>query len=110
MRHDTQILPNGVFADRQKKSYGRIVSWSQATRDWHQQCVPLNAECASPFVIRGRGQKMMTQDTMTSRWRMAWKLAQDNKACPDYFTFHDLKARGITDHPDKVGGHKAASG
>lgn len=24
-----------------------------------------------------------------------------------HFTFHDLKARGITDHKDKHGGHKS---
>ena len=25
----------------------------------------------------------------------------------EHFTFHDIKAKGITDHPDKEGGHKS---
>lgn len=41
-------------------------------------------------------------------WRRVWVKAAQEEGCPQHFTFHDLKAKGVTDHPQKEGGHKSA--
>ena len=52
-----------------------------------------------------RGEPYVTYQYSDSAFRSAWRRLQSKLDNP--FTFHDLKAKGITDHKDNHGGHRS---
>ena len=52
-----------------------------------------------------RGEPYVTHRYSESAFRSAWRRLQGKLDNP--FTFHDLKAKGITDHKDNHGGHRS---
>jgi integrase len=96
-----QILPEGIRIDRTKGSIPNIVGWSDRLRD----AIALargTVASATHVLCTDRGQPVSTPGFNT-----AWKRAKA-RAGADW-TFHDIKAKGYTDHngdPHRVAGHK----
>jgi integrase len=56
-----------------------------------------------------RGEPYIVHRYSQSAFRSAWRRLQANmkKAGIEPFAFHDLKAKGISDHQDNFGGHRS---
>ena len=96
-----QILPDGVRIDRAKGSTPNIVGWSERLREAITQARGTVAS-ATHVLSDDKGQPITP-----AGFNSAWKRAKA-RAGADW-TFHDLKARGYTDHngdPHRVAGHK----
>lgn len=98
------IKPDGVFIDRRKGSYPALVEWSARLRKWVRRCKNHYPDVHSPYLVHdGKGQPI-SATKLRSMWKRAWRGAPDDI---EYFTYHDIKARGVTDHPDQETGDRS---
>jgi integrase len=83
-----------VTLDRLKGSEGELTMLSERLRD---------------ALSDVRGEPYVTYRYTESAFRSAWRRLQGkmDKAGIERFTFHDLKAKGISDHKDNFGGHRS---
>ena len=102
------LSEKGVLIERSKDSWDGVVTWSPRMRKWVEDCHRLNSECNSKYLIHNQGGGSISKPSLDSMWRRVWLKASAYGACPKRFTFHDLKAKGVTDHPQKEGGHKSS--
>jgi len=102
------VSEKGVLIERSKDSWDGIVIWSPRLRRWITDCNNHNNGRVSKYLIHNRGGAVISKSSLDSMWRRVWAKAGAYGACPKRFTFHDLKAKGVTDHPSKEGGHKSS--
>ena len=83
-----------ITLDRVKGSEGELTMLSERLRD---------------AVRDVRGGEYIVHRYSQSAFRSAWRRLQSkmDKAGIERFTFHDLKAKGISDHADNFGGHRS---
>lgn len=92
-----QILDDGIFIQQGKTGKKQIKLWSQELREAVKECD--NAYGAnSLYVIHQATGSSFTRDGFNSRWRKAREKARKETGLPLDFTFHDLKAKGISDY------------
>ena len=109
------IKPDGVLIERSKGSWDGVVQWSPRLTKWVSDCRKHNTGNVSRYLIRNESGGKVAKSAHDSTWRRVWAMAPtslwDRLPTDDdfgeHFTFHDIKAKGITDHPDKEGGHKS---
>lgn len=113
-----QLLKEGIFIKQGKTGKKQIKAWSPHLLEIIESAnaLPLVDGVCSLYVIhQPRGQRY-TADGFNSRWQKARDAAR--AAFPELafdFTFHDLKAKGISDlegsisDKQKISGHKTAS-
>lgn len=95
-----QLLPEGILIQQSKTSIVQIKAWSDRLRDaiTRASSLPLNKGASSVYVLHQASGHRYTRDGFNSRWQKAKSLARSEY--PDLlfdFTFHDLKAKGISD-------------
>lgn len=64
----------------------------------------LEADIISPYIVHQRGQQIR-KNAFDSAWQRL--MAEAERIGVDRFTFHDLKAKGISDHAEHYGGHRS---
>ena len=116
MRRD-QLLEKGVQLKRSKGSLDEITLWSdrltaalQILDDLHEG-EKFDYVFGAPKSTSVRGVKMSTgskmkKNTLDSQWQKIIADAMNEGLITEKFTFHDLKAKGISDHEGLVSGHK----
>ena len=102
------VSEKGVLIERTKDSWDGVVTWSPRLKSWVSSCLSHNSSRTSRYLIHNQNGGPISKPALDSMWRRVWAKAAMYGACPPRFTFHDLKAKGITDHPQKEGGHKSA--
>ncbi|MGP0902875.1 tyrosine-type recombinase/integrase [Serratia sp. CY76391] len=114
----SQILEPGIFIRQGKTGAKQIKAWSDRLRSaiTLADTLPIKDGISSVYVIHQRNGNRYTRDGFNTQWRNA-KLAAI-AANPDMdfdFTYHDLKAKGISDldgsltDKQAISGHKNAS-
>ncbi|NIH12401.1 MAG: tyrosine-type recombinase/integrase [Serratia symbiotica] len=113
-----QILEDGIYICQGKTGAKQIKAWSDRLRAAVAlaDSVPISTGIASAYVIHQQNGNRYMRDGFNSRWRNA-KLAAKaaNPAMNIDFTFHDLKAKGISDlegsliEKQAISGHKNSS-
>jgi integrase len=90
----SDVSDTHVTLDRVKGSEGELTMLSERLRD---------------AVSKVRGGDYIVHRYSESGFRSAWKRLQGkmDAAGIERFTFHDLKAKGISDHKDNFGGHRS---
>ena len=66
----------------------------------------LESDIISPYIVHRRGQQIK-KNAFDSAWRRLLDAALDAGLIRERFTFHDLKAKGVSDHKDHYGGHRS---
>lgn len=109
------IEKTGLRLDRAKGSRGEITKWSPRLRaavDAAKE-LPLNSRTITPYLIHDKEGRPINQNTFESAWKRLMeraikgvevepgKILKIEKA----FTFHDLKAKGVSDHKNHESGH-----
>jgi integrase len=104
------LTDEGLRLHRGKGSENEITAWSPMLRRVVKACLEYNADAPTPIrggrpLIRTKAGKAINQNTFQTAWgrkQRAWaKLGRER------FTFHDLKAMGITAQQDHYGGHRS---
>ncbi|WP_158785116.1 tyrosine-type recombinase/integrase [Pantoea sp. BAV 3049] len=115
---EAQLLEEGIFICQNKTKKKQIKAWSDRLRlvIAMSRALPLKPGIVSTFVIHQPNGNRYTRDGFNSAWRDA-KLAAEEKF-PDLnfdFTFHDIKAKGVSDlegtlsEKQSISGHKTQS-
>ena len=66
----------------------------------------LDADIISPYIVHRRGQQIK-KNAFDSAWRRLLDAALESGLIGERFTFHDLKAKGVSDHELHYGGHRS---
>lgn len=108
LRED-HIIEEGVFVERGKGSANEITRWSPKLKKAVEEARKLHPD--SPVVMsrplfHGKNGAPIPKSAFQTAWTRVMTKAL-NKGLKERFTFHDLKARGITNHKSKHGGHKS---
>lgn len=101
------VLDEGVHLKRTKGSDSEITRWSPRLRDAVALAKSHNRDTISRFLLHdAKGGKIRS-----SAYKSAWQrlMVRARKAgLSKAFPFHDLKARGYTDHGEHAAGHRSA--
>jgi integrase len=114
----SQILSEGILIQQSKTAVSQIKAWTKRLEDAVNLAgnIPLNSGMVSIFVIHQPSGLRYTRDAFNAQWMKTKKLAAEKFPDLDFqFTFHDLKAKGISDlegtlsEKQEISGHKNAS-
>ncbi len=113
-------IPIGIFVERGKHSKNEITAWSprlkKAVEDARRLCNPTAPSRVSKRpLFKGRSGGPITAANRKSGWKRIRDIAMNEGLeiegkvvkLQTPFTFHDIKAKGITDHESKAGGHRS---
>ncbi|HID4048108.1 TPA: tyrosine-type recombinase/integrase [Pluralibacter gergoviae] len=112
MKED-QLREAGIFIRQGKTGVKQIKAWSPRLRAALAlaRSLPLKPGISSLFVIHQPGGSKYTRDGFNTRWRDAKIAAQEKYPHLQIdFTFHDLKAKGISDLEGSLEEKQAISG
>ena len=128
----TEIRKDGIYIERSKKSESETTLWSPRLRDAYKLAVSTSKDPVQAYLLfeDSTGQ-MYKKNALDSQWKriidkakkkgapLPEKLKQEaldfgalplengNMTLGEHFTFHDIKAKGITDHDTNHSGHKS---
>lgn len=92
-----QLLEEGIYIQQGKTLVKQIKAWSPELRLAVTLC-STEFGCNSEYVIHQKNGQRFVADSFNSRWRKAREAARVATGMPLDFTFHDLKAKGISDY------------
>lgn len=113
-----QLLDEGILIQQSKTAVTQIKAWTDRLRAAvaMADAMPINPGMTSLFVIHQQSGARYTRDAFNAQWMKAKKTAAEKFPELDFnFTFHDLKAKGISDlsgtlnEKQEISGHKNAS-
>ncbi|MFW3906689.1 tyrosine-type recombinase/integrase [Klebsiella pneumoniae] len=110
---EDQIRETGIFIRQGKTGVKQIKAWSPRLRAAVAlaRSLPLKPGIRSLFVIHQNSGSKYTRDGFNSRWREAKIAAQEKYPHLQIdFTFHDLKAKGVSDLEGSLEEKQAISG
>ncbi len=91
----TQIKEDGIEFAKRKRGARTLVQWTQALRTAVDECLALPAKITSTYLIYNGDGQPYTASGFKSMWQRmmnAWEEAENER-----FTFHDLRAKAVTD-------------
>lgn len=97
-----QVTLDGIDWKRVKGSRDQLVRWSDRLRAAVQRASTTSANSSSEYLLLGPRGKALTEDGFSAGWQRLMKQSV-KEAGIKRFTFHDLKARGVTDFDGNKG-------
>jgi len=102
-------LEAGLRLVRAKGSEGEITAWTPRLRAAVDAAKAFNPDAPSPisgaYLIHDRHGQPIKKNAFDSAWRRLMTRVEGEGI--ERFTFHDLKAAGISRHRDNFGGHRS---
>ncbi|WP_434359840.1 tyrosine-type recombinase/integrase [Parasalinivibrio latis] len=105
----SQLLEEGIFIQQGKTGKKQIKAWTPALRKAVSECDEAFGN-NSIFVIHQSTGKQYSRDVFSHRWSKVRQIARAATGLPLDFTFHDLKAKGISDYEGSVQDKQIFSG
>ncbi|MEQ1965402.1 tyrosine-type recombinase/integrase, partial [Xenorhabdus khoisanae] len=111
----SQVQEEGIFIRQGKTGVAQIKAWTERLDNVvaMSKMLPLDKGVSSIYVLHQRKGSKYTRGGFNSRWRKAKIDAAEKFPELDFnFTFHDLKAKGVSDlegslsEKQKITGHK----
>ncbi|NIF20613.1 tyrosine-type recombinase/integrase [Candidatus Pantoea multigeneris] len=109
----SQLLDEGILIKQSKTSVAQIKGWSERLRAAISlsENLPLKKGMSSIYIIHQPSGSAYTRDGFNTRWLKLKKTAADTFPELDFdFTFHDLKAKGVSDLKGNIYEKQAISG
>ena len=112
-------INDGLYLKRGKGSGDEITLWTPRLKKAMKEAKAYNRDAPTPvtgaYFIHDKKGSSIKKNAFDSAWRRIRTEAMENGITVDgknikleeLFTFHDLKAKGISDHKDKHGGHRS---
>lgn len=106
-----QVGDEGIFIQQGKTGKKQVKAWSPRLHELMNEAKALREGVASIFVINKTGGGKLTADGLRSAWRRAMdKIAVEYPDIERTFTFHDIKAKGISDFEGTISDKQQFSG
>lgn len=102
----SDIIEQGILLRRKKGSKDEITLWSPRLESVVEKAKNLNRTRFSHFLIHDKDGLPIKYGAFSSAWRRTMDKAFKN-GLKESFTFHDIKAKGVSDHEDKASGHRS---
>lgn len=111
----SQLTEDGIYIKQGKTGVAQIKAWTERLHAAINlsNTLPLDSGISSIYVLHQSRGSGYTRDGFNSRWRKAKEAAAKKFPHLNFnFTFHDLKAKGISDldgplsEKQKISGHK----
>lgn len=102
----TNIKDNGIYIKRTKGSKDEITLWTPRLRKAIDRALAFNRNRISEYLIHDKDGLPIKKNTFDSAWQRLMVKALKN-GLKEKFTFHDIKARGVSDHETKFSGHRS---
>ncbi|MCU7976106.1 tyrosine-type recombinase/integrase [Shewanella sp. SW36] len=94
----SQVNEDGLFIQQGKTGKKQIKAWSPRLREAIAEARTLHSGIASIYVINKHPSGKLTQEGLRSAWKRAMaKMEMDYPQIERTFTFHDIKAKGVSD-------------
>lgn len=106
---EADCLEYGLFIDRTKGSQNEITAWSprlSAAVEEAKNLFECRIASISRPIVRGRNGMAIRPEAFKTAWQRVMRVAKAD-GLKESFTFHDIKAKGVTDHKKKASGHKS---
>nr|BDD45192.1 integrase [Saccharospirillaceae bacterium] len=111
MRHD--IKEDGLYIKQSKTGVKQIKVWTPRLREAIDKAVNTPSRHPTMFVFHKTDGSPWGEDALEGQWYYAWRKAQEEHPELERFTFHDLKAKGVSDYDGankrEFSGHKTES-
>lgn len=104
-----QLLEEGIFIQQGKTGLKQIKKWSDRLRAAVALAASIETKIKTIYVIPTQTGTAYTSDGLRSIWHAAREAARRKTGKPLDFTFHDIKARAISDFEgdkQRFSGHK----
>ncbi|MCK9468253.1 MAG: hypothetical protein M0Q49_02445, partial [Porticoccaceae bacterium] len=108
-RQRQHLLDDGLYIKQGKTGKAQVKGWTVELRAAIDLALAQPARLGTMWIIRNRDGQRYTRDGFNSIWSRVLKRALAQGLIAESFTFHDLKAKGISDFEgDKqlFSGHK----
>jgi integrase len=114
-------MVDGVFIARTKGSWNEVTLWSPRLRNAIDAQLAIRNRIIDWLLEKGKpvpkndylfitlqGEPLNKKNALDTAWQRIKRKLLDSGAMPDddRFTFHDIKACGVTNHPLNESGHK----
>lgn len=99
------LLEKGVYLKRTKGSESEVTEWSDRLRAAVERARAHNRDVISPYLLHGADGKQVGSSAFNSAWRRLMGKVKAAGGVP--FPYHDIKAKGVTDHTEHAAGHKS---
>ncbi len=96
----------GVYLKRSKQSESETTTWTPRLRAAIEAARAIHPNASKRYLIHNEDGSMITENQFRNAWRRTMDRALQS-GLKKRFTFHDLKARGVTNHPSQYSGHKS---
>lgn len=104
-----KVLSEGIYIEQSKTKIKQIKQWSQRLKAALDDALKLCPTRSKFIIVQANGSKY-SQRGFYEGWRSAIKKARLQSDLPLDFTFHDIKAKGISDFDGTVGEKQKFSG
>lgn len=107
-----QLKDEGIYIKQGKTGKKQIKKWSPRLRAAIKLALSIKTKNSTIYVIPTRSGTAYTSDGFRTQWSKARQLARKETGLDLNFTFHDIKAKSISDYDgdkQKFSGHKTAS-
>ena len=108
----SQLQKDGIYIKQGKTGKAQIKAWSPRLRAAIKLAESIQTKNGSIYVIPTQSGTAYTSDGFRTMWSKARQSARDATGLKLDFTYHDIKARSISDYEgdkQKFSGHKTAS-
>jgi hypothetical protein len=103
------VIDEGIMLVRGKGSSNEVTEWTprlkEAVAAARLLYVGDDKAVKSNLLIHGKDGRAIKKNQFDSAWQRLIAKAMQN-GLSESFTFHDIKAKGVSDHTDKASGHK----
>jgi hypothetical protein len=99
----SHLLEHGIELNRLKGSAGEITLYTPRLEKAVALAKAFNGQTHSPYLIHNKFGERIKETTFDTAWQRLMKKAVADKLIAERFTFHDLKAKGVTDHKYHAG-------
>jgi len=92
------VLEQGIYIRQGKTGRKKTKLWTPRLRAAIEKAKRLRSDISSVYVIHNRKGQRYTADGFKAMWKRVRDKALEDGAIAESFTFHDLKAKGISDY------------
>lgn len=106
----SDLIDDGVYLERRKGSDSEITLWTSRLRAVIAEAKKFNSDAPTPvtgaYLLHDKKGLPFKKNALDSAWRRVMDEALES-GLEQSFTYHDIKAKGISDHQHKHGGHRS---
>lgn len=104
------IRDDGLYIEQSKTGVRQLKEWTPRLRAAVEKALSQPSTHPTMHVFHNRSGTQLSAESLNNDWREAWDKARQEIEGLKRFTFHDLKAKGVSDYEGddkrKFSGHK----